>query len=91
MRLATFNLENMFERPSIMNLPSNEEGRQVLEDYFHLSDLIQNQEYSQDDKDLILKLMKQYSGLLETGKSDFIILNEIRGHLLNLDRVQLWE
>ena len=86
MRLATFNLENMFERPSIMNLPSNEEGRQVLEDYFHLSDLIQNQEYSQDDKDLILKLMKQYSGLLETGKSDFIILNEIRGHLLNLDR-----
>ena len=43
MHLATFNLENMFERPSIMNLPSNEEGRQVLEDYFHLSDLIQNQ------------------------------------------------
>jgi endonuclease/exonuclease/phosphatase family metal-dependent hydrolase len=81
MRLATFNLENMFERPIIMNLPSTEEGRQVLADYYHLSDLIQKQQYSQNDKDTILKIMKQYSGLLKTGNSKFVRLIEVRGHL----------
>src|SRR5918911_825056 len=81
MRLATFNLENMFERPVIMNLPSTQKGRQVLADYYHLSDLIQKQQYSQNDKDTILKIMKQYSSLLKTGNSEFIRLIETRGHL----------
>ena len=81
MRLATFNLENMFERPIIMNLPSTEEGRQVLADYYRLSDLTQKQQYSEDDKDTILKIMKQYKGLLKTGNSKFIRLIEARGHL----------
>jgi endonuclease/exonuclease/phosphatase family metal-dependent hydrolase len=83
MLLATFNLENMFERPTIMNLPSTEEGRRVLEDYYHLSDLIQKQQYSQNDKDMILNIMKQYRGLLTTGTSQFIRLIESRGHLTN--------
>src|SRR3954463_6686892 len=83
MRLASFNLENMFERPVIMNLPSDEEGRHVLEDYYHLSDLIQKQLYSQNDKDTILAIMKQYSGLLTIGDSKFIRLIESRGHLTN--------
>ena len=39
MKLATFNVENFFERPLIMNLSSNDEGRQVLKDYYQLSDL----------------------------------------------------
>jgi endonuclease/exonuclease/phosphatase family metal-dependent hydrolase len=82
MRLATFNLENMFERPAIMNLPSNDEGRQVLADYYHLSDLIQKELYSQEDKDTIFAIMKQYSGLLTaTGDSTYIRLIESRGHL----------
>ena len=83
MRLASFNLENMFERPIIMNLPSDEEGRHELADYYHLSDLIQKQLYSQDDKDTILAIMKQYHGLLTTGDSKFIRLIESRGHLTN--------
>jgi endonuclease/exonuclease/phosphatase family metal-dependent hydrolase len=82
-RLASFNLENMFERPAVMNLPSDEEGRHVLADYYHLSDLIQKQLYPQDDKDTILAIMKQYSGLLTTGDSRFIRLIESRGHLTN--------
>jgi endonuclease/exonuclease/phosphatase family metal-dependent hydrolase len=86
MRLATFNLENLFERPRIMNLPSNEEGRQVLKDYYQLSDLIEKEEYSRNDKRSILNIMERYEGLLERRKSEFITLNEIRGHLLNSDR-----
>jgi endonuclease/exonuclease/phosphatase family metal-dependent hydrolase len=86
MRLATFNLENLFERPLIMNLPSNEEGRQVLKDYNELSDLIEKEEYSQGDKRSILNIMKRYKGLLQRRNSKYITLNEIRGHLLNTDR-----
>jgi endonuclease/exonuclease/phosphatase family metal-dependent hydrolase len=86
MRLAIFNLENLFERPRIMNLPSNEEGRQVLKDYYQLSDLIEKEEYSRNDKRSILNIMERYEGLLERRKSEFITLNEIRGHLLNSDR-----
>lgn len=41
----------MFERASIMNLPTWEEGRQVLQDFAFLSDLIQKQQYSQNDKE----------------------------------------
>jgi hypothetical protein len=55
MRLATYNLENMFERPIVMNLPSTDDGRQVLADYYNLSDLIQKQEYSQDDKNTMFE------------------------------------
>jgi hypothetical protein len=83
MRLATFNVENMFERASIMNLSTWGEGGQVLQDFAALSDLIQKQQYSQDDKNNILKIMKRHKGLLlMTGESKHIRLNEIRGRLL---------
>src|ERR671918_773193 len=86
MRLASFNVENMFERPSIMNLSTWEEGERVLEDFAALSDLIQKQQYSQNDKDKILEIMKRHKGLLTTGESKHIRLNEIRGRLLKKRR-----
>lgn len=82
MRLATFNVENMFERPSIMNLPTWAEGEKVLQDFASLSDLIQKQQYSQDDKDEMLDIMKRNVGLLTKGESRHIRLNEIRGKFL---------
>jgi endonuclease/exonuclease/phosphatase family metal-dependent hydrolase len=82
MRLASFNLENMFERASIMNLSTWDEGGQVLQDFAGLSDLIQKQQYSQSDKDKMLEIMKRHKGLLTTGESRHIRLNEIRGRLL---------
>jgi endonuclease/exonuclease/phosphatase family metal-dependent hydrolase len=82
MRLATFNVENMFERASIMNLPTWDEGRKGLQDFSRLTDLIQKQQYLQQDKDEMLTIMKRYNGLLTKGESRHIILNEIRGKLL---------
>jgi hypothetical protein len=85
MRLATFNVENLFERFSIMNLPSWSESRKVLQDFGRLSDLIQKQEYSQYDKDQMLDIMKRNQGLLTKGESRYIVLNDIRGKLLKKD------
>jgi len=72
-----------------MNLPSTNDGRQVLADYYHLSDLIQKQEYSQDDKNKILNIMNKYNGLLKTDDSKFISLIETRGHLIDITHTSI--
>jgi hypothetical protein len=60
MRLATFNVVNMFERASIMNLPTWVEGRAVLEDFSRLNDLINKETYSADDKAKMIETMGRY-------------------------------
>ncbi len=82
MRLATFNVENMFDRPSIMNLPSWEEGKHILQDFARISDLIQKQQYSNNDKQEMLDIMERNTGLATRGESKYILLNEIRGKFL---------
>jgi hypothetical protein len=34
-------MDYLFQRPAFMNLPSNDQGQQILKDYYQLSDLIQ--------------------------------------------------
>lgn len=76
----------MFERPSVMNLSTWEDGEKVLKDFAGLSDLIQKERYSQNDKDKLLGIMKRHKGLLSKGESKHIRLNEIRGKLLKKRR-----
>jgi len=82
MRLATFNVENMFERPAAMNLPSMSDGRQVLEDFKELNDLIAKPTYSQATKTNLLEIMGRHAGLLTQGVSKFLRLREVRGKLI---------
>jgi type IV secretory pathway VirB4 component len=70
-------LENMFERPSVMNLPSWEDGKTVLKDFDDLINLIQNKIYSEQIKKEILQIMKQNTGLITKGESKFINLVEV--------------
>jgi hypothetical protein len=83
MRLATFNVENMFERPMIMNLPTWDEGKAVLEDFYRLSNLIQKEEYEPADKEEMLEIMGRNDGLLGTfQESKYIWLRVIRGKFI---------
>lgn len=83
MRLATFNVENMFQRPVIMNLPTWTEGEAVLQDFSRLNDLIQNEEYSLVDKEEMLEIMRRNNVLLETFQdSKYIWLRVIRGKFI---------
>lgn len=82
MRLATFNVENMFQRAAVMNLPTWEEGRPVLEDFSRLTNLVQKQAYSAQDRGEMLEIMARHPGLLTTGRSEYIVLNETRERLL---------
>jgi endonuclease/exonuclease/phosphatase family metal-dependent hydrolase len=79
MRIATFNVENLFERAEIMNLPTWAEGKAVLEDFTRLNDLIGQDHYSDDDKAEIIEIAGRNKGLLSKGESKYIILREVRG------------
>lgn len=59
MRLASYNIENLFERPVAMNKASWEDGRAILEAFQTISNLLAKDSYSAADKAKILKLLKQ--------------------------------
>lgn len=87
MRLATFNVENMFERASIMNLSDWKEGELVLQDFAVLTNLSEKPQYSMADKKKMLEIMqKRHKGLITSGHSSHIRLNEIRGKLTKKPR-----
>ncbi len=84
MRLASFNLENLFQRPAVLNLTSTDEIQKRLEDYYNLSHLIEKKVYSDEDKRKIIEIMNENHGLASRDKkSQYIRLIEIRGYLLN--------
>jgi endonuclease/exonuclease/phosphatase family metal-dependent hydrolase len=82
MRLATFNVENMFERPKAMNLDTWAKGKAILEDFKRLNQLIQKTEYSEKIKAELLKIMKRNRGLITNRKSKYIRLRDIRGRFM---------
>ncbi|KTD19602.1 Endonuclease/Exonuclease/phosphatase family [Legionella lansingensis] len=82
MRLATFNVENLFERAKAMNLGDWSMGAAILEDFKQLNELIQRDVYTQEIKSKLLAIMERHDGLLTKGEGTFIRLREIRGKLL---------
>lgn len=86
MRLATFNVENLFDRAAVLNLPTWKEGRPVLEDFSRLMALIGKETYPKADRDKMLEIMGRNPGLLTTGKSRYIRLREVRGKLIKKKR-----
>jgi endonuclease/exonuclease/phosphatase family metal-dependent hydrolase len=82
MRIATFNVENLFERPSIMNLDDWKKGKNVLTDYTRLNDLISNDTYSEAEKDEMLTIMARYGGLISNQESTYIRLRAVRGQFV---------
>jgi endonuclease/exonuclease/phosphatase family metal-dependent hydrolase len=83
MRLATFNVENMFERVKAMNMDSWEDGREILEDFAKLTALTQKPNYSAADKKAMMDIMAKplHKGLLTKDESKYIWLRRIRGKL----------
>jgi hypothetical protein len=80
-RIASYNVENLFERPAVMNLPNWSDGKPTLDAYGKLNDLLQKKAYSAADKAKIVALLKEL-GLGKSDESKFVILRQNRGHLL---------
>ena len=81
MKIASFNVENLFERAAAMNLSSWFEGRDMLNDYARFNALIAKPTYSATDKKALLEILKKHK-LDKSGESAFFILRENRGRKL---------
>jgi endonuclease/exonuclease/phosphatase family metal-dependent hydrolase len=81
MRLATFNVENMFERAKAMNLETWTLGAEVLEDFKQLNALIQKDIYTKKIKSKLLEIIKRHKGLAQ-GESTYLRLRGIRGKFI---------
>lgn len=81
MRLASFNVENLFHRAKVMNLQSWADGRKTLEDYAALNALLGEKNYTDARKRRMVTLMTSL-GLASSDKGPFVLLRRNRGGLL---------
>jgi len=87
-KIACFNVENMFRRAVVLNQKTWEAGKPILEAYNDLSELLQKPTYSDADKERMLELFEQI-GLVNlqeqkyTEENKWVILRRSRGKLLS--------
>jgi len=82
LRIATFNVENLFRRPKVMNFSSWSQGQPYLDDYARLTNLLNRETYSTQDKREILKLLKKHKLTATRPNNPYLELRSLRGHLL---------
>jgi endonuclease/exonuclease/phosphatase family metal-dependent hydrolase len=82
MRIATFNLENLFTRTSAMNQATDEAGKQALEDHAELNRIVAKDLYTAQDKARLVTLSHRYKfHYLDPPKTALVQLQKIRGRL----------
>lgn len=81
-RIATFNLENLFTRPSAMSFASDVAGRQAIEDHAELNGIVAKDVYTPEDKERLIELSERYKfHVLNPPKNALVQLQKIRGKL----------
>lgn len=85
MRIAAYNLENLFDRPKAMNMDTWEDGKPILEKFAKLNALLGELTYSAAAKDKMADLMVDL-GLEKSDEGPFVILRRNRGGLLKRPR-----
>lgn len=82
LRIATFNVENLFRRPKVMNFASWSEGQPYLDDYAKLTNLLNRETYSAQDKQAMLKLLTKHKLTAARPNHPYFELRSLRGRLL---------
>lgn len=72
-KIATFNVENLFERPKVFNFKDHSIGNEIMDKISSLRSLLQNDNYTDLRKEKILKLHAELK--------DYIKIREDRGKL----------
>jgi endonuclease/exonuclease/phosphatase family metal-dependent hydrolase len=81
MRLASYNVENLFERARALDRATWDEGRPILERFSKLNAILCKDTYSASDKTRIVALLTEM-GLEKSDESPFVLLRQNRGKLL---------
>lgn len=81
-RIAAFNLENLFTRPVAMNQATDAAGREAIEDHASANRIADHAVYSPQDKASLLALTEKYKWhLAEPPRNALVQLQKIRGRL----------
>lgn len=81
-RLATFNLENLFTRPVAMNQATDAAGREAIEDHAAANGIVNKEVYSASDKVKLIELTNRYKWhYRDPPKNALVQLQKIRGQL----------
>lgn len=79
LKIATFNLENLFTRPSAMNTDTDAEGRQAIEDHAVANAIANKPAYSDADKAKLVELSKRYGWHLRNQpKTALVTMQKVR-------------
>lgn len=85
MRIAAFNVENLFDRPKAFNREQPPERLKALGDHAALNKLFERDSYSDAAKAKMLTLMDDL-GILNDDTGRFVILRKIRGKIIRRPR-----
>ena len=81
MKIASYNVENMFRRPVALDDPkTGKANRKVLEAYARLTDLLEQDSYAGSEEEILRRLDEL--GLLKSEENRFAVMRKIRGSLL---------
>jgi predicted extracellular nuclease len=81
MRIASFNVENLFSRARAMNLEDMAEGKVILNEFSKLNTLLAKDTYTPADKTAILASLANL-GLSDSDENKFVILRQNKGKLV---------
>ncbi len=85
MRLAAFNVENLFDRPKAMNQENWSDGRSILERFAQTNAILAQPAYSAADKTRLMQLLTTL-GLAKSDTGPFVLLRQNRGKLVKRPR-----
>jgi endonuclease/exonuclease/phosphatase family metal-dependent hydrolase len=85
LRIATFNLENLFTRPTAMNTATGTTGREAIEHHSELNSIVDKDVYDATDKDRLVELSERYKFHVSNPPRDALVqLQRIRGKLFRM-------
>jgi endonuclease/exonuclease/phosphatase family metal-dependent hydrolase len=79
MRIATFNVENLFSRPAALNFDTWSQGKPVLAAHARFNQIVGQPEYSEQDKAELLDIMNTWGMTSAHANTKFFFLRDIRG------------
>jgi endonuclease/exonuclease/phosphatase family metal-dependent hydrolase len=81
-KFATYNLENLFQRPAAMSGEHDADGQKAIEDHALANSIIRKDVYSDDDKAKLVRLSKKYGWhKLNPPSNALVLFQKIRGKL----------
>src|SRR5262245_51456674 len=82
MKLASYNVENLFQRAHAMNLPKQNDGSAALKMHAEMNAILSKPKYTAADKKKIVTLMNALGIAKADDGGEFVILRQNRGHLV---------